>query len=57
MWNEDGQLVLCGIKDAAAEGLQVALSWILETSYLEIIKKEGHQRRVKSSEKKKEKTN
>lgn len=58
MWNEDGQPVLHGIKDAAAGGLQIVLSWILETSNLEIIKKEGQQRRVKSSglqEKKKEK--
>lgn len=49
MWNEDGQPVLHGIKDAAAEGLQIVLSWILETSNLEIIKKERQQRRVKSS--------
>lgn len=47
MWNEHNQPALHGINDAAAEGLQMALSWIVDTSNLEIIKKEGQQREFK----------
>lgn len=47
MWNEHNQPALHGINDAAAEGLQMALSWIVDTSNLEIIKKEGQQRELK----------